>query len=69
MATKIKVNHFEEYLFTAIADADEYLSQGSVELTEDQIHKIFERILPDIKEDLDARIAEKVDEYRQELEA
>ena len=68
MATKIKVNHFEEYLFEAIADSDEYLSQGSFELTEAQIHKIFENILPEIKENLDARIAEEVNDFRQEIE-
>jgi len=64
----IKINHFEEYIFEAIADADEYLSQGSVELTENQIHKLFEEIQADIKENLDARIAEAVNEFRNSLD-
>jgi len=64
----IKTNHFEEYIFEAIADADEYLSQGSVELTENQIHKLFEEIQADIKENLDARIAEAVNEFRNSLD-
>ena len=64
----IKVNHFEEYIFGAIADADEYFSDGTFELTEDQIHKLFEEIQADIKENLDARIAEAVDEFRNSLD-
>ena len=68
MTAKTKVNHFEEYLFEAIADTDEYLSHGSFELTEAQIHRVFENIVADIKDDLTKRVAQEVHEFRQEIE-